>query len=105
MTNQEISNLIDEKFEKVRQELTAQLCPKWEFSEDEKVILRNLQQRYKWIARDIDGRLFIFVDRPMKDDYYWASASLKIAPLNTFDKLFQQITWHDEEPCEFRKFI
>lgn len=110
MTNQEISKLIDEKIDKVRQELKAQLCLKWEFSEDEKVILRNLREQYKYIARDECKQLFAYMSAPYKsmgvnNHGQWFIDDDDFEELSFFPNLFKQITWEDSEPCEFRKFI
>ncbi len=111
MTNQEISNLIDEKFEKVRQELKAQICPKWVFSEVEKAILRNLDEEYKYIARDENGAIYVYKSAPYKkfgdnNNFYWnCKEDSDFAYFDFFPNHFQQITGDDEEPCEFRKYL
>ena len=69
--------------------------PKPQLTEDEKVILRNLPKKYKWIARDKNNCLFIYINRPIKSDF-WLNAcdSTRLA----FPHLFQFIKWEDEEP-------
>ena len=44
--------------------------PQWAFTDDEKVILRNLPDEFKWIARDSDDYLAIFTTKPRKDCEY-----------------------------------
>lgn len=68
-------------------------------TEDEKVILRNIDKKYKWIARDGDGKLCVFVDKPLKFPYMWNNKrNTGWDFLNVFAHLFQFIKWEDEEP-------
>ena len=81
--------------------------PRWAFTDDEKVILRNLPEKYKWIARDKIGNLTIYCDKkPHKNDIYenWVNSSDRYSAF-LFNHLFQSIKWTDEEPCEFRKYL
>lgn len=64
-------------------------------TEDEKAILRNLPKEYKWIARDIDGCLYVYASKPKKGITMWESDGLPMIP---FDHLFQFIQWEDDEP-------
>ncbi len=82
--------------------------PKWKFTEDEKVILRNVDEKYKWIVRDEDDYLCVYTGKPEKKYYdkAWAmSSSCEYKEFNCFNHLFKTIKWEDEEPCEFRKYI
>lgn len=80
---------------------------KWQFTEDEKVILRNLPEKYNYIARDdLSDRIYIFVDKPHKEYGNWTNdKAFNYLELIPFKHIFQCIQWSDEEPCEFRKFI
>lgn len=66
-------------------------------TEDEKTILRNLQETCKWIARDKDGRLFVYPDKPSKAVTAWGSTR-GYTFLDSFNHLFQMIRWEDDEP-------
>ena len=77
--------------------------PKWKFTEDEKAILRNLPEKYKWIARDSSGDLYVYESEPSKEDEFWNA--LSCCGWTLFDHIFQTIKWADEEPCEFRKYL
>lgn len=77
----------------------------WQFTDDEKVILRNLPENYKWIARDEDRELYVYSDKPNKKTRSWNSSCYDTEEINIYPHLFQSIQWADEEPCEFRKFI
>lgn len=80
--------------------------PKWEFTEDEKTILRNLRETYKWIARDGDHRadICVYEDKPQKQNNTWWNV-FSYDRLSLFKHIFQTIKWEDDEPCEFRKYI
>lgn len=77
----------------------------------EVVILNYLENctHFKWIARDQDGCLCIYEDKPHKektDDnigyVYWNRSDIKpgdIEFLGPFENLFKFIKWEDEEPA------
>lgn len=98
-----------EYYEKRLAELKAQKGKdKWKFTEDEKVILRNLPEEYKWIAREETDELFAFIDKPHKSKELmeWVGSSPSyLGDLGIFNHIFQCIQWSDTEPCEFRKYI
>ena len=82
----------------------VKLPKKKEFTDDELCILRNIDKEYKWIAKDRDGDLWIYTNKPKKEyDRYWkdcsSSKSLSFEPLDIFkNSLFTEIEWEDEEP-------
>lgn len=76
----------------------------WNFTEDEKVILRNLPREFRWIARDSDKDLYLYKEKPYKDGGQW-DIDEGFYELDLFEHFFQTIQWEDNEPCEFRKFI
>lgn len=66
-------------------------------TEDEKAILRNVNQ--EWIARDEDGYVRIFETRPIKGSERWELGGFGSMPLcDIFQDLFQWCKWEDEEP-------
>lgn len=68
-------------------------------TEDEKVILKNIDKRYRWIARDEDGSLYVYIDKPVKVNTCWGLYPHTYASqLNLFNHLFQFIKREDEEP-------
>ena len=66
-------------------------------TEDEKTILRNLPADYEWIARDKNGMLCVYPDKPLKGGATWWS-SLRHRSLDVFDHLFKMVKWEDDEP-------
>lgn len=68
-------------------------------TEDEKVILKNINKDYKWIARDDNGSLFIYGEKPIKKESSWISKMfLDWFNMCIFNHLFLFIKWEDEEP-------
>ncbi len=80
------------------------LKPQWTFTENEKVILRNLSKEYKWITRDKDGEVIIYKNKPSKSSNAWFGGADYVM-LYMFRLEFETIKWLDEEPCEFRKYL
>ena len=87
------------------------LPKKKQFTDDELCILRNIDKEYKWIAKDIDGDLWIYTNKPKKEyDRYWkdcsSSKSLSFEPLDIFkNSLFTEIEWEDEEPVYIDDYV
>ena len=63
-------------------------------TEDEKIILRSLPKDYKWIARNLSGMVYIFIEKPEKGQAIWYGCGRPMIP---FYHLFQFIKWEDEE--------
>ena len=86
--------------------LNLRLAPQWTFTEDEKAILRNLPEDYKWIARDKSvNKLYVYTSKPTKETRSWLSGTGNICYLEVYGHLFKNIQWTDKEPCEFRKYL
>lgn len=80
--------------------------PKRTFTEDEKVILRNIREEFRWIARDRDGGLNIYNVKPYKLDNCWGRKRIiDFEIFNVFEHLFKSIKWEDDTACEFGKYI
>ena len=74
-----------------------------ELTEDEKVILRNLPKKYKWIVRDHIGSLWIFENKPNKNIFGWFYSTASNLP---FPNLFKFIKYEDEEePYSIEKLL
>lgn len=67
-----------------------------EFTEDEKIIARNIGSEFLWIARDRDGNLCVYDGKPKKRNDSWISDDYEC--LCYFNHLFPAIQWEDEEP-------
>lgn len=79
----------------------------WTFSEEEKAILRNLSEEYKWIARDENNNLYLYKNKPIKNEGVnaWQTFSGFCERLTFYNHLFQSVKWEDDTACEFRNFI
>lgn len=80
---------------------------KSKLTNDERVILRNVDKNCKWIARDKSGDLFIYKDKPdKKENKKWCTyLNLGFLPLYTFNHLFQFIKWEDEDPYSIAELL
>ena len=73
-----------------------------QLTEDEKVILKNIPKKYKYIARDRSGLIFLCSKKPSKCDYSWIGYNDIASP---YDHLFQFIEWEDEEPYSIEDLL
>ncbi len=80
------------------------LPKKPKLTEDEKVILRNIPEKYKYIARDNSGALYIYKGKPYKEREEWYSV-FRFNELNLFQHLFQFIKWEDKEPYKIQELL
>src|SRR5699024_4193626 len=70
-------------------------------NQEEYEVLKGLDDRWKWIARNYNGALIIYTSKPMKNpNLYWDSFGERID-----DRLFQFIQWEDEEPYNIVELI
>ena len=69
---------------------------------DEKIILRNLPKKYKYIARDKNGLIFLYAKKPSKCEYSWGGCKYMLLPL---EHLFQFIKWEDDEPYSIEELL
>lgn len=53
-----------------------------------------------WIARDENGSLFIYEEKPRKYKNKWESTNGKIEGIFELDYAFPEVKWEDEEPKE-----
>lgn len=75
-------------------------------SDDEKAILRNINENYVWIARNENGMLFVFTEKPFKLEYYWKCENEDAeCYVYFFDHLFKSIKWEDEEPYNIEDLL
>ena len=89
--------------------------PLWERKEpprltnDEIAILRNIDKKYKWIARDKNGILYIYDSVPEKrGNYKWSRDTLHVdilSNLSLFSHLFNFIKWTDDEPYNINDLL
>ena len=65
----------------------------------ERVLLENIDKKYQYIARDDEGWLFLFEEKPKKDTAFWQkSVHSDICSFGCYAHLFKMVKWEDEEP-------
>lgn len=73
-------------------------------TDDEKVILRNINKAFKYIARDRGDSLFVYTSKPIKKRNDWKFNDIdenlkdEWSAITIYNHLFQFIKWEDEEP-------
>ena len=89
-------------FNKLIESEIIKLPKKKQFTDDELCILRNIDKKYKWIAKDKNGLICTFVSKPIKTEKLWSdgwSNGESYASLEAIkNSLFTEIKWEDEEP-------
>ena len=88
------------------------LPKKKQFTDDELCILRNIDKKYKWIARDkVDrdeydnyGNLNIYLGKPNKSTVSWLPSD-EYCEFNAYNHLFQSIKWEDNEPVYIDDYV
>ena len=73
------------------------------FTKDEQVILKNVSSKYKWIARDKSGALFVYASMPKKAGIFYSDDICDFR-LEPFEDIFKKITWKGG-PVQFRKDV
>ena len=82
------------------------LPKKKQFTDDELCILRNIDKKYKWIARDKSGSLCIFDEKPKKSEEMWDNVTNSdFIELNCYNSLFNSIHGEDEEPIRIDDYV
>ena len=74
------------------------LPKKKEFTDDELFILKNVDKRYKWIAKDKNGLIVTFVSKPIKTERFWNDDASYASLEAIKNSLFNSIQWEDDEP-------
>lgn len=69
---------------------------------DEKAILRNIKG-YEYIARDLDGRLYLFSEKPSKNNEKYVGYGCKSFLL--FMNLYHMVQWTDDEPWKIEDLL
>ena len=72
---------------------------KREFSEADKAYVKAMD-KLNWFARDEDGNVWGFVNKPFKKYCYWHADSTGFVLFKSFasSATFEPLSWEDEEP-------
>lgn len=82
------------------------LPKKKEFTDDELCVLKNIDKKYKWIARDKSANLCIFDEKPNKNEEIWDNVIRSdFIELNCYNSLFNSIQWEDNEPVYIDDYV
>lgn len=81
------------------------------FTKDEQTILKKSSAKYKWIARDMNGALFLYGRKPKKYNVVYGDvgddgrvSGAGCFRLEPFEELFKEITW-EGGAVRFRKDV
>ena len=81
------------------------LPKKKKFSQDTLNFFKMIDKKYKWIAKDEDGVVHTFCEKPTKEDTHWFYVSMFYIN-NIFNQdIFNQILWEDEEPIYIDDYV
>ena len=82
---------------------------KKEFTDDELYIFRLIPKEYEWCARNKSKTLFLYKNKPIKDNYFigmWIDSNADNSlNLKAFSHLFQSISYKDEEPIYIPDYV
>ena len=75
-------------------------------SEAERIILENINKDYKWIARDENNYIYVYENKPTKEESRWKNNGIDLyEDIFVFNHLFQFITWEDEQPYNIEELL
>ena len=75
-------------------------------SETERIILENIDKNYKWIARDENNYLYVYENKPTREESRWKNNGIDLyEDIFVFNHLFQFITWNDSEPYNIAELL
>lgn len=65
----------------------------------EKVLLENVEKKYRYIARDHDSTLFLFEKKTIKEKWMWVrTTDSYTSSFTIYSHLFPMVKWEDEDP-------
>ena len=81
------------------------LPKKKQFSQETLNFFKCIDKKFEWIAKDKDGEVCIYINKPKKEDVSWDNFSF-YKPLDIIkDSLFTEIKWEDEEPIYIDDYV
>ena len=81
------------------------LPKKKQFSQETLNFFKCIDKKFEWIAKDKDGEVCIYINKPKKEDVSWDNFSF-YKPLDIIkDSLFTEIKWEDEEPVYIDDYV
>lgn len=64
-----------------------------------------INKNYEYIARDYDGELYVFMEKPYKSESFFWKTDGYYSMLEMFSVLFQFVKWEDEEPTSIDELL
>ena len=86
-------------------EKIIKLPKKKQFSQDTLNFFKCIDKKFEWIAKDKDGEVCIYINKPKKEDVSWDNFSLYKQLDIIKDSLFDEILWEDEEPVYIDDYV
>lgn len=77
---------------------------KVKMTKTEYTILKNIDEQYQWIARDINVSLYVYKNKPFKDGNVWGCVE-GFVRIEVFEHLFQFIKFKDKEPYNIQELL
>ena len=74
------------------------------FTDEEELLLKRTDKRYKWVARDKDGDLYIYETMPYRDEYIFDTKCgdlCLVCDKCCSDIFFKNVTW-ENSPIQYR---
>ena len=72
----------------------------------EKVLLENVEKKYRYIARDHGSTLFLFEKKPIKEKWMWVrTTDSYTSSFTIYSHLFPMVKWEDEEPWKIEDLL
>lgn len=82
------------------------LPKKKQFSQDTLNFFKMIDKRWEWIAKDKDGRVFVYDGKPIKTkSYNWDCSKYCRKCDVLIQSIFDQILWEDEEPIYIDEYV
>ena len=58
-----------------------------------------MKEMEAWVARDKDGKIYLYRDKPIKDKFVWYSPGFSLVLASAS---FPEIKWSDDEPTRVK---
>lgn len=93
-------------FKRCVEVLLAEHKDKIKLTRAEKTILENIDKDCKWIARDYDGILVVFEEKPFKakNDGLFIAKGYYVS-ISVFNHLFKFVKWENDEPVNIKELL
>lgn len=86
-------------YKKAREWAESEYIEKLVISKKDRAFLEYLGGKIRYMARDMSGRLYIYIGKPYKQIDCWSSSASEIEkPMLMFKIGFPMVKWSDSEP-------